>query len=60
MTRREFARLALAGGSGVAAFSAFSRVAVEVQAQAGANRSLIGGVQFGLQPFCYHDLPMTP
>jgi len=25
-----------------------------------ANRSLIGGVQFGLQPFCYHDLAMTP
>ena len=24
------------------------------------NRSVIGGVQFGLQPFCYHDLPMTP
>jgi sugar phosphate isomerase/epimerase len=23
------------------------------------NRSLINGVQFGLQPFCYHDLPMT-
>jgi sugar phosphate isomerase/epimerase len=25
-----------------------------------ANRSYIGGVQFGLQPFCYHDLPMVP
>ena len=24
------------------------------------NRSLIGGLQFGLQPFCYHDLAMTP
>ena len=60
MTRREFARLTLAGGSGVAAFSAFSRAAMDAQAQAGANRSLIGGVQFGLQPFCYHDLPMTP
>ena len=24
------------------------------------NRSIIGGVQFGLQPFCYHDLVMTP
>ena len=24
------------------------------------NRSIIGGVQFGLQPFCYHDLAMTP
>ena len=25
-----------------------------------SNRSLIGGVQIGLQPFCYHDLAMTP
>lgn len=24
-----------------------------------ANRSYINGVQFGLQPFCYHDLAMT-
>jgi sugar phosphate isomerase/epimerase len=24
------------------------------------NRSYINGVQFGLQPFCYHDLAMTP
>ena len=24
------------------------------------NRSIVGGVQFGLQPFCYHDLLMTP
>lgn len=24
------------------------------------SRSLINGVQFGLQPFCYHDLAMTP
>src|SRR4029079_13656206 len=37
----------------------------DLMAQAGppvarpAKRSLIGGVQFGLQPFCYHDLPMT-
>jgi len=23
------------------------------------NRSFIHGVQFGLQPFCYHDLPMN-
>jgi len=24
------------------------------------NRSLVNGVQFGIQPFCYHDLAMTP
>ena len=23
------------------------------------NRSYFNGVQFGLQPFCYHDLAMT-
>jgi sugar phosphate isomerase/epimerase len=60
VTRREFGRLALAGGAGISAFRAFDYAAVDLQAQAGANRSLIGGVQFGLQPFCYHDLPMTP
>jgi sugar phosphate isomerase/epimerase len=50
LTRREFGRLAFAGAPLLAARSV---------PQAG-NRSLIGGVQFGLQPFCYHDLPMTP
>ena len=30
------------------------------QSEPRRNRSLINGVQFGLQPFCYHDLPMTP
>jgi sugar phosphate isomerase/epimerase len=54
MTRREFGKTALAGLPVVASSS------IDVGAQAGANRSFIGGVQFGLQPFCYHDLPMTP
>src|SRR5213592_2794596 len=54
ITRREFGRMALAGLPVLASSS------IELGAQASANRSLIGGVQFGLQPFCYHDLPMTP
>jgi len=41
-----------------------SRTAAANQAGAVAgrrtNRSFVGGVQFGLQPFCYHDLAMTP
>ena len=51
LTRREFGRLAIAGASWMGAAAA--------RKDAG-NRSLIGGVQFGLQPFCYHDLAMTP
>src|SRR4029453_8390291 len=54
ITRREFGRMALAGLPLVTLSS------VELAAQAPTNRSFIGGVQFGLQPFCYHDLPMTP
>jgi len=47
LTRRDFGTLVLAG-------------APTLLRQPTPNRSLIGGVQFGLQPFCYHDLPMTP
>ena len=56
VTRREFGRTVLAGIGGTAAL-AYSRPAA-AQSHAAANRSLIKGVQFGLQPFCYHDLPM--
>src|SRR5690349_16927372 len=58
MTRREFGLAALAGVSASVGVSARS-FSLGPQA-ASANRSLIGGVQFGLQPFCYHDLAMTP
>jgi sugar phosphate isomerase/epimerase len=38
-----------------------SAVAAPLLAQAPRrNRSFVNGVQFGLQPFCYHDLAMTP
>ncbi|MEQ1948137.1 MAG: TIM barrel protein [Bryobacteraceae bacterium] len=49
-TRRDFAKTAFAGIAGVSAFRSVA------QAQAAPNRSWISGVQFGLQPFCYHDL----
>lgn len=49
LTRREFAAAALAGA-----------LAPRLLAQQPPrNRSYINGVQFGLQPFCYHDLGMT-
>jgi hypothetical protein len=54
-TRRHFGKVLLAG---VSAFAVQS--AREAFAQTHSpNRSLINGVQFGLQPFCYHDLAMT-
>ena len=47
-TRRDAGRWALAG------------ITANVFAQTTkTNRSLIHGVQFGLQPFCYHDLDMN-
>ncbi|MEQ1883733.1 MAG: TIM barrel protein [Bryobacteraceae bacterium] len=48
-TRRDFAKAAL----GVGGWTAFRSSA---NAQNAPNRSSINGVQFGLQPFCYHDL----
>ncbi len=56
MNRREFGRTVFVGVSG--AFLVPARGAF-AQTRAATNRSLINGVQFGLQPFCYHDLAMT-
>jgi sugar phosphate isomerase/epimerase len=50
LSRRDFARIALAGAIPAPLFAQARR----------PNRSYINGVQFGLQPFCYHDLAMTP
>ena len=50
-TRRDFHKLVLAGIPGIP-------IAV-AQTAAKPNRSSINGVQFGLQPFCYHDLAMN-
>src|SRR5262249_2075323 len=62
MTRREFGRVTVVGGSAVVlGLTRSDSSAVEKPGADGrTNRSLIGGVQFGLQPFCYHDLAMTP
>jgi sugar phosphate isomerase/epimerase len=48
LSRRDIGRLVLGGG--------LSSIAL---AQSRPNRSFINGVQFGLQPFCYHDLAMN-
>lgn len=62
LTRRAFGKLVLAGIPGLGALSLDP--ATNAMAQTGAtpssNISYIHGVQFGLQPFCYHDLPMNP
>jgi sugar phosphate isomerase/epimerase len=57
VTRREFGKLVFVGASEAALLLGQTRAARGQGAHA-ANRSLINGVQFGLQPFCYHDLPM--
>jgi sugar phosphate isomerase/epimerase len=49
LTRRDFGKLAVAGIPSLAL----------AQSAGKPNRSLIHGVQFGLQPFCYHDLAMN-
>jgi sugar phosphate isomerase/epimerase len=63
LTRRGFGTLVLAGLPTAAAsvrFRMFPRGSGQAPPVGTPNRSLIGGVQFGLQPFCYHDLAMTP
>jgi sugar phosphate isomerase/epimerase len=52
MTRRKFGGLSALAGLSFAAVPAFAAPA--------KPNSLVNGVQLGLQPFCYHDLPNTP
>ena len=61
MTRRDLGKLALAGIPSLTGISSLGGLSSSAWAQTAAkpNRSLINGVQFGLQPFCYHDLPMN-
>ena len=59
LTRRDFAKLALAGAHGLAGLVSIAGLGSSSWAQAPPNRSLIHGVQFGVQPFCYHDLVMN-
>ena len=57
-SRREFTKWASAGIPALIGLGELhSRAAA--QARTNPNRSYINGVQFGLQPFCYHDLAMN-
>jgi hypothetical protein len=60
-TRRGFGKLAMVGLSGMIGIAGIAEVEPSAEAQSAGrpNRSLIHGVQFGLQPFCYHDLAMN-
>ena len=55
LTRREFGVMTVGA---VAAGALLGRRDALAQGEA-PNRSYIRGVQFGVQPFCYHDLAMT-
>lgn len=56
LTRREFHKLALSAPCA----AALGGIVQSRNARAAARiDSNIHGVQFGLQPFCYHDLPMS-
>jgi sugar phosphate isomerase/epimerase len=59
LTRRDFSQVIL--GTPIAALATQLGVPLRAQARqaAAANRSYYRGVQFGLQPFCYHDLLMN-
>ena len=57
LTRREFGRTL---GAGMLSAAGVRTATLALGAQGAApNRSYINGVQFGVQPFCYHDLAMT-
>ena len=56
IARRDFGKIAVAG---VSALGALNLTAEAQTAATAPNRSFYHGVQFGLQPFCYHDLPMN-
>lgn len=57
-SRRNFTKWALTGLPALTGLAALHSRAT-AQAGANSNRSYVNGVQFGLQPFCYHDLPMN-
>jgi sugar phosphate isomerase/epimerase len=50
-SRRDFHKMAAGLALGTSAWMD--------KAGAQTNRSIVAGVQFGIQPFCYHDLAMT-
>lgn len=56
ITRRQFNKIAVSGLPVVAALSSFGSGLADAAPKIDSN---IHGVEFGLQPFCYHDLPMS-
>jgi sugar phosphate isomerase/epimerase len=58
LTRRAFTRFAL--GAGCAAVLPRLATGATPSPRLLPGVSTIEGVRFGLQPFCYHDLPMNP
>ena len=58
LTRRDFGKVIGASASGIGALvlGGLTASGAEATPQIHSN---IRGVQFGLQPFCYHDLPMS-
>jgi sugar phosphate isomerase/epimerase len=57
-SRRDLAKWALSGLPALTGLAALHSSAA-AQTRSNSNRSYINGVQFGLQPFCYHDLVMN-
>lgn len=57
-SRRDFQRMATLGLSGLAIQIQGWTERANAQIRLG-SRSIVNGVQFGIQPFCYHDLNMT-
>src|SRR5690242_15002787 len=61
ITRRDFGKVVLGSAAAITGISLLEDPGVSAQMSYGTNNvSYINGVQFGLQPFCYHDLPMNP
>lgn len=61
MTRRDFARFAITGAPAIIGLYNCSGPKSDSNTQEPlvSNGSRINGVQFGVQPFCYHDLVMN-
>lgn len=62
LSRRRFGKLAAAGIPALASIPPVLQFGPRAHAQTSSKKidSKINGVQIGLQPFCYHDLPMRP
>ena len=59
MNRRDFSMLTLSCIPGVSLLSGCINNASHVDPSKLMSKSFVNGVQFGVQPFCYHDLVMN-